>query len=129
MDVARQPNRLRLIIADDHRVVRQGLVALLSRENDLEIVGEAGSGREALSMAVEHEPDVVIMDVSMRDMDGVQATLEIKRERPRVHVIALSMFREKALADQMLKAGADAYVHKGGPIEELISAVRNCTGH
>lgn len=111
---------------DDHEIVRSAVVALLSREEDIEVIGQAGSGMEALDMAQMLQPDVVLMDVAMSNMDGLTATLELKRDHPDISVVALSMFSDRVVADQMIKAGADEYVCKGGPLSELLAAVRRC---
>ena len=109
---------------DDHEIVRQGLVSLLIEERSLEIVGEASNGREALNLADQLEPDVVIMDVSMPLMDGYEATRQIKANRPQTRVVALSMYNEPEAIENMQRAGAEGYVLKTAPLDELLAAIR-----
>ncbi len=116
--------RLRVLLADDHGITREGLLALLRDEHSLEVVGEAANGREAVALAEELEPDVVVMDVSMPFMGGDEATRRIKARRPQTRVIALSMYNEPGLMEQMYQAGAESYVIKTAPIEELLAAIR-----
>ena len=121
--------KYRIIIADDHRIVRQGLRSLVEQENDLEVVGMAANGRQALQMSRRLIPDVVIMDISMPDLNGIDATSQIVKEVSGVKVIALSMHSEKQLIDGMLRAGAAGYLLKESAFEELIKAIRIvCTG-
>ena len=119
----------RILIADDHRIVREGLRALIEKEDDLEIAGMAANGRQAMQMARKLRPNVVLMDIAMPDLNGVDATSQIVHELPGVKVIALSMHSEKQLVDGMLRAGASGYLLKESAFEELIKAVRIvCTG-
>jgi CheY-like chemotaxis protein len=121
---AEAPTRLRILLADDHEITREGLLALLQDEHSVEVVGEAANGREAVALAEELEPDVVVMDVSMPLMDGDEATRQIKAHRPQTRVIALSMYDEPAMMEQMHQAGAESYVIKTAPTEELLAAIR-----
>ncbi len=116
--------KYRIVIADDHRIVRQGLRSLVEQESDLEVVGMAADGRQALLMTRRLIPDVVIMDISMPDLNGIDATCQIVKEVPGVKVIALSMHSEKQLIDGMLRAGASGYLLKESAFEELIKAIR-----
>jgi PAS domain S-box-containing protein len=116
--------RIRVLIADDHRILREGLVGLLGVEEDLELVGEAGDGDEAIRLAHDLRPDVVVMDVNLPRTNGVTATRAIVRDLPRVNVVGLSMHTDADVADAMRRAGAVAYVTKGGPAEDLIAAIR-----
>ena len=84
-------HKIRIMLADDHSILREGLRALLEREQDLEVVGEAGDGREAVRLAAASEPDVVVIDIGMPELNGVEATRQILKDRPRTKVIALSM--------------------------------------
>jgi PAS domain S-box-containing protein len=118
---------LRVLLVDDHRVMRQGLAMLLAEEPDLAVVGEADNGEQAVQRVAECRPDVVVMDVSMPVMDGIEATQIIKREWPEVRVVGLSMFDEAELARDMLEAGADAYLPKAGPPQDLLAAIRRRT--
>jgi PAS domain S-box-containing protein len=115
---------LRVLLVDDHEVMREGLAALLSEQQDIEIVGQAGTGREAVDLAYELRPDVIIMDAAMPVMAGDEATRQIKRHLPDIRVVALSMFDEAQMADRMRRAGAEIYLLKTGPSEELLAAIR-----
>jgi PAS domain S-box-containing protein len=115
---------IRLILADDHAVVRQGLSTVLGSENDIEVVGLASNGREAVDLAAKLLPDVILMDVSMPVLNGVEAARIIRNEYPDICVIGLSMFEETERAQAMRDAGASDYLTKSGPIEELVSAIR-----
>jgi PAS domain S-box-containing protein len=115
---------LRVLLADDHEIVRQGLVLLLSEEQTVEVVGEAANGREAVDLADRLKPDVVIMDVSMPLIDGNEATRQIKAHLPKTRVIALSMYDEPETIKTMYQAGAESYVLKTATSEELIAAIR-----
>jgi signal transduction histidine kinase/ActR/RegA family two-component response regulator len=116
--------RLRVLLADDHEIVRQGLVSLLSEEHRVEIIGEAANGREAVDLADQLAPDVVIMDVSMPVVNGEEATRQIKTHRPQTRVVAFSMCEEPEVAERMHQAGAESYVLKTAPSEELLAAIR-----
>jgi DNA-binding NarL/FixJ family response regulator len=118
--------RIRVLLADDHTVLRQGLAHLLSQEPDFEIVGEAADGQRAVNMAVRLRPDIVLMDLGMPGMSGIEATETIVRKLPEIRVIGLSMSDESERADAMLEAGASLYLNKSGPVHNLISAIRSC---
>ncbi|MBP1610239.1 MAG: TRAP-type C4-dicarboxylate transporter, periplasmic solute-binding protein, partial [Acidobacteria bacterium] len=118
--------RIRVLLADDHTIVRQGLRGLLQSELDLEVVGEAENGRQAIDLAQQCSPDIVIMDVDMPVMNGIEATRLLTKEMPQVKVIALSMHVEKDAFSKILDAGATAYLTKGSPMEELVEAIRAC---
>ncbi len=118
--------RIRILVADDHAIVRQGLVRLLSAEPDLEVVGEASGGHAAVERTRNLLPDVVVMDVSMKEGDGVEATRAIHAELPQVRVIGLSMYDEAEQGERMREAGAVGYVSKIAPSETLIAAIRAC---
>ena len=119
---------IRVLVADDHKIVRQGLVGILQIEPDIEVVGEASDGEEAVALARKLQPDVVIMDVTMPRMTGIEATKLIRREMPKTRVIGLSMHAESDMAKAMCAAGASAYLTKGGPSEDLIAAIRSAEG-
>jgi PAS domain S-box-containing protein len=116
--------KVRILLADDHLVVRQGLVGLLEDQPDFEVVAEASNGEEALELAHRHHPDVVVMDITMPKMDGIEATRRITQELPGIAVIGLSMHEDPAIAHAIREVGALGFVTKGGASEELISAVR-----
>jgi len=115
---------LRVLLADDHEIVRKGIECMLVEEPDIEVVGQAGNGREAVDLAFQLEPDVVVMDVSMPAMSGDEATRQIKRHLPYTRVIALSMHDEARVTERMREAGAAAYLLKTAPSQELLAAIR-----
>jgi len=114
---------IRILIADDHQMLREGLRAILERDDEVEVIGEAKDGRMAVSMARTLRPDVVAMDISMPDLNGVEATRQIKAENPAVKVIALSRHSDRRYVLKMLEAGASGYVLKSGAFDELRRAV------
>lgn len=124
--VARGVRPLRVLVAEDHRTVREGIVSLLEAETDIEVVGQAEDGRQALQQASTLRPDVVLMDVAMPGLDGIEATRQLRKDLPQVQVIGLSVFEEDSTAERMLDAGARAYLVKSGPVENLLSAIRAC---
>ncbi|MEO6708547.1 MAG: response regulator transcription factor [Planctomycetota bacterium] len=115
---------IRILLVDDHQMVREGLRALLACEPGFEIVGEAADGRTALSLIRTLQPNVVVMDIEMPDMNGVEATRQIRAEYDRVKVIALSTHFDRRYVGHMLDAGASAYVPKMDAHDELVRAVR-----
>ena len=117
-------DRIRIVIADDHSIVREGVRMILSGQEDFEVVGEASTGREALAQARALRPDVVVMDISMPDMTGIQATGEIRKELPSVQVLGLTMHEEESYVFELLKMGAAGYVLKRAAAEDLVAAVR-----
>ncbi len=121
--VSRPRAACRVLLADDHRVMREGLVAMIRGQPDIEVVGEAANGREALELARRLVPDVVVMDVSMPGMDGIEATRRIKAEMPGVRIIGLSMFEEEEVAQAMRAAGAEAFVSKTDSSGRLLRAI------
>ena len=116
--------RWRVLLVDDHRLMREGLQALLAEEKDIEVVGQAGNGVEAVEKAESLRPDVVVMDVLMPVMDGVEAARQISAKHPDMRIIGLSMFDEADMARKMLQAGAFTYLPKAGPAKELLAAIR-----
>lgn len=116
--------KIRLLLVDDHQVVRSGLRMLLASESDVEIVGEAGTGKEALVEVQASNPDVVLMDIGLPDMSGIDATREIKKLYPRVAVVALTIHEDEEYFFRMLEAGAGGYVPKRAAPEELLTAIR-----
>lgn len=114
---------IRILLADDHAVVRAGLRMLLSADAELQIVGEAETGAEALRLAAELEPDVVLMDISMPDLNGIEATRRIKAAHPDIAVLALTMHEDDQYFFEMLAAGASGYVPKRAAPNDLITAI------
>jgi len=121
---AKSPGRLRVLLVDDHKVMREGLATLLHEQHEMEVVGKAGHGREAVDLAHELVPDVIIMDAAMPVMAGDEATRQIKVHLPRIRIIGLSMFDEPQMAKKMRRAGAEAYLLKTAPSDELLAAIR-----
>ena len=115
---------IRILIADDHSVVRQGLRMFLSLDAELEVVGEAANGKEAVSMSSRLKPDVVVMDLIMPEMDGITATETIRREMPDVEVLALTSILEDASVVGAIKAGAIGYLLKDTKADELCRAIK-----
>jgi two-component system, NarL family, response regulator NreC len=115
---------VKVLIVDDHAVVRAGLRMLLGADSELQIVGEAGDGAQALQMVRELSPDVVLMDISMPDMNGIEATRRIKELCPDVAVLALTMHEDDQYFFEMLGAGASGYVPKRAAPDDLVSAIR-----
>jgi DNA-binding NarL/FixJ family response regulator len=118
---------IHVLIVDDHRIMRDGLRRLLQFESGITVVGEAEDGQKALEIAREQKPDVVIMDVNMPGMNGIEATRILTAEMPWVKVIGLSMLMDADSANAMRDAGAVAYLTKGGRSEDLVDAVRTCS--
>lgn len=115
---------IRVLVADDHPVVRGGLIALLDTLDGVRVVGQVGTGREAVREAVAQQPDVVVMDLRMPDLDGVAATRQIREQSPGVAVLVLTMFDEDALVQGALAAGARGYLLKGAESAEIDRAIR-----
>jgi DNA-binding NarL/FixJ family response regulator len=115
---------IRLLVVDDHAIVRRALRERLQLEPDLEVVGEAGTGREALDLAQSLAPDVVLMDVEMPQMDGIQATVELHQLMPGCAVVILSIHDDAQTRVRALAAGAVAFVEKRGATQTLLAAVR-----
>ena len=116
--------KLRLLVVDDHAILREGLLNLLNGQEDMEVVAEAGSGREAVEKVRLHSPDVVVMDVSMPDMGGADATEAIRRESSSTRVVALTRHNDQGYMYRMFRSGASAYVLKRSAGDALISAIR-----
>jgi DNA-binding NarL/FixJ family response regulator len=116
--------KLRIFLGDDHAVVREGLKALVNAQPDMEVIGEAGDGRTALQQAKELQPDIVILDVSMPELNGSQVTQQLKQACPHVKALALTVHEDKSYLRQLLAAGASGYVLKRAAAQELIHALR-----
>jgi len=120
-----QSEPIRVLLVDDHAVVRSGLGAVLLAFDDLDLVGEAANGEEAVQLCEQFQPDVVLMDLVMPGLDGATATRIIRERWPQIRVIALTSFKEKELVEGALKAGAMSYLLKNVSAEELVAAIRD----
>jgi DNA-binding NarL/FixJ family response regulator len=116
--------KIRLLLVDDHEIVRAGIKMLFLAEKDMEIVGEVGSGAAAIAAVEELKPDVVIMDVAMPGMTGIEATQQIKKACPDTAVLALTMYEDEQYFFEMLNAGASGYIPKRAAPDDLVSAIR-----
>jgi len=116
--------KIKVMVVDDHVVVRTGLKALLNKQADLEVIAEAENGAEAVEKARETNPDVIIMDITMPVMDGIEATKRLKKEKAENHVVALTVHEDKQFLIQMMKAGASGYISKQARSEELVAAIQ-----
>jgi len=119
---------IRVLIADDHKIMLAGLRSILEKQTDFEVVGEADNGRKAVQMAQEKKPDVVVMDVSMPDLNGIEATKQIIESLPETRVIALSMHSDKRFVMGMLRVGASGYLLKDCASQELANAIVQVAG-
>jgi DNA-binding NarL/FixJ family response regulator len=116
--------KTRVLLADDHGLVRQGFRMILAAESDMEIVGEAANGREAAEMAERLQPDVVVMDVAMPELNGIEATRRLSESAPRTRILALSMHKDSVYVREILRAGARGYLLKDAFDRDLVGAVR-----
>ncbi len=114
---------IRIVLADDHTIIREGLAALLSHHPKMEVVAEASNGRDAVKYALTLHPNIVVMDISMPDLNGIDATRMIKAENPSIRIIALSVHTGRRFVTGMLKAGVSGYMLKHCAIEELLKAI------
>jgi DNA-binding NarL/FixJ family response regulator len=117
--------KIRVLVVDDHTIVRDGICALLALAGDIEVIGEAANGSEALKMAKELEPDVVLMDITMPIMDGLEATRRIHKEFPRIRVLALTQYDDKEYVFPVIEAGASGFISKVAASLELTSGIRS----
>jgi two-component system, NarL family, response regulator NreC len=116
--------RIRILLVDDHAVVRQGFRMILGAQADMEIAGEAANGREAVELAASLHPDIVVMDVAMPELNGIEATRRITAEDSHIRVIALSMHKDSVYVREILRAGARGYLLKDSGADDLVKAVR-----
>jgi DNA-binding NarL/FixJ family response regulator len=116
--------KTRVVLADDHEAFRRELRSIVDRESDMEVVGEASNGKEAIELARQLVPNVVIMDINMRYMNGIEATLYLSKELPSINVLILSLHSSSYLAEAVKGSGARGYVLKGADAKELVEAVR-----
>ena len=117
-------SKIRIMLADDHGIVRKGLRFLLERQSEMEVVGEAGNGREAVKMAEQLRPDVIIMDIAMPQLNGIEATAQIVKRNPEVGIIILSMYSDEGYLMRTLTAGAKGYLLKDSADADLVRAVQ-----
>ena len=117
--------KIRVLLADDHAVVRRGFRMILDSQADLEVIGEVANGREAVASAAELQPDVIVMDVTMPELNGIEATRRIAEVAPRARVLALSMHKDAVYVREILRAGAKGYLLKDSEEGDLIAAVRS----
>ncbi len=117
--------KTRLLIVDDHALVREGIIAFLKLADDIQVVGEASNGLEAISKADELRPDVILMDIAMPELGGIEATLEIKKRMPECRILILSQYDDKEYVSRLLKAGVSGYILKHAVGTDLVSAIRS----
>jgi DNA-binding NarL/FixJ family response regulator len=119
-----KPERIRVLAVDDHPLLREGIAALIANQPDIELVGEASSGREAIEKVRSLRPDVTLMDLQMPEMSGINAIIAIRSEHPAARIVVLTTYGGDALAERALKAGAQAYVLKGLVRKDLLETIR-----
>jgi two-component system, NarL family, response regulator NreC len=117
-------NRLQILLADDHKVMREGLRMLINAQPDMEVVGEADHGQGAIALLQKLQPDLIVMDISMPELDGLEATERLQGLHPHIKILTLTRHTDKGYLEQMLKAGASGYVLKQSVSEELVRAIR-----
>ena len=116
--------KIRILLADDHKLVRQGFRLILASQEDMEVVGETGNGREAVELSKSLKPDVVLMDVTMPELNGIEATRRIREASPHIRVLALSVHRDSVYVREIVRAGAEGYLLKESADTDLLAAVR-----
>ncbi len=117
-------NAIRVILAEDHTIVRKGLRSLLEGEEDIEVIGEAGDGKEAITLVEQKKPDIVVMDIGMPELNGLEATRRIRKKFPETKVLILTMHTNEEYVFEILRAGASGYIIKKAAPTELVSALR-----
>ncbi len=122
------PKVTRILLVDDHEIVRFGLVSLLEKKPGLEVVGQAGDGIKALELAHQCQPDIIVMDISMPKMNGVEAARQIKRELPDIKIIVMSMYNRKQFVLDMLSIGISGYILKSRAVEDILPAIEAARG-
>jgi DNA-binding NarL/FixJ family response regulator len=122
--LARETTVIKVLLADDHALFRRGLRSMLALEDDILIVGEAADGQEAQELAAELRPDIVLLDINMPRVTGIQAAQELRRAHPNLGIVMLTMFAEEEIVEEALAAGADGYLRKDTPFDDLVATVR-----
>ncbi len=117
-------DKVKILVVDDHKIIRDGIKAMLGTDSELEVVGEAENGQIALGLALTKKLDIVLMDIDMPEMNGIEATKLIKRDKPELRIIALTMQSDYSYIEKMLKAGANSYLLKSSDQQELIKAIK-----
>jgi len=117
-------NKTRVLIVDDHALLREGIIAFLKHHDDIEVVGEASNGLQAIEQAEKLRPEVIIMDISMPELGGIEATVEIKKRQPEIKILILSQYDDKEYVSRLLKAGVSGYILKHAVGTDLITAIR-----
>jgi len=118
------PNKLKILLSEDHQTVREGLKLIFDSQDDMETIGETGNGREITELALELQPDVVLMDISMPELNGLIATARLKRIAPGIKILTLTRHTDDSYLRELLQAGVSGYVLKQSPSSELLPAVR-----
>lgn len=116
--------KIKVLIADDHALVREGIMAFLKLSSDIEVIGQASNGLEAIEKTIQAKPDVVLMDISMPELGGIEATLEIKKREPDIKILILTQYDDKEYVSRLLKAGVSGYILKHAVGTDLITAIR-----
>lgn len=117
-------SKVKVMIADDHALVREGIIAILGRSDDIVVAGEASDGKEAIKMAGVLKPEIILMDIAMPGLGGLEATVEIKKKHPHIKIIVLTQYEDKEYITRFLKAGVSGYVIKKAVGNDLISAIK-----
>jgi DNA-binding NarL/FixJ family response regulator len=125
----RRDSKIRVLLVDDHAIMRQGLHSIIEDQADMLVVGHGSNGSMGVELARTTQPDVILMDVNMPQMNGLEATKTIKRELPHIRIIGLSSYNDQSIASAMCQAGAEAYVSKSTSIERICAAIRYGTAH
>lgn len=115
---------IRIELAEDQRLIRELLAGVLALEADFQVVAEAGTGREAIALAASTQPDIVVLDISLPDIDGMEVARALRKAQPKLPILALSIHEEPYFVQEMLRAGADGYVVKSAAVRELVQAIR-----
>jgi DNA-binding NarL/FixJ family response regulator len=120
---------VRVLVADDHEVVREGVRALIERQADLEVCGLAATGREAVELARQTKPDVVVLDMTMPELDGLEAIRQIRKALPDTEVVVFSAYSSEEIVEDVFEAGAKSYIEKSEASRDLLAAIRSLAGH